>query len=284
MKKDVRIMLVDDQEIVRNGLRRMLEEAEDIEVIGDYASAEEAFCQLKALSPDIVIMDTSMPGMNGIEATHALKRNGLHYDGDVIVLADSEDYRTDALQAGAASYLLKDVTHMELAQVIRKVYGDNKTITGHNQIAEEAVELFVPPSANASQLMRFMNQLEEGLNGNDSNKCGSITRTIGTLEWGTVVTILVRPSVLVNLVERLTNMPEVDRVEEESPEKDIFSSFPRKSRVSLRSGIRPSKRLRICLETSHESRRELVGMLNRVGNEQKATGTVLRKSFTFHLN
>ena len=49
MKKDVRIMLVDDQEIVRNGLRRMLEEAEDIEVIGDYASAEEAFCQWKAL-------------------------------------------------------------------------------------------------------------------------------------------------------------------------------------------------------------------------------------------
>ena len=104
MNKNIRILLVDDNELVRHGLRHMLEPEENMEVVGDCSNAEEAFSKIARLCPDIVLMDIQMPGMNGIEALRSLKRNGLDYSGDVIMLADSLNYRVEALQAGAASY------------------------------------------------------------------------------------------------------------------------------------------------------------------------------------
>ena len=97
-------MLIDDQEIVRYGLRSMLEQEEDMEVVDDWSNAQEAFCKIANFCPDIVLMDIQLPGMNVIEAMRSLKRNGLDYSGDVIMLADSLNYRVEALQAGAASY------------------------------------------------------------------------------------------------------------------------------------------------------------------------------------
>ena len=248
MNKDIRIILVDDDEITRHSLRRMLEEEEDMEVAGDYASAEEAFSQGGMLSADIVLMDTWMPGMNGIEATRRLKRNGVDYDGDVIMLAESVNYQVEALEVGAASYLLKNITRVELAQVIRKVYWSKQSPEGCEGLVKEAVELVVPPPANAAQLLRFMCWLEERLNDNDNHNHASIAQTIGSWDWGAVITILVRPSALVNLLERLENMPEVERVDEEPVAKGVFSSFPKKFGAMWRSSIRSSKRIRVTLK------------------------------------
>ena len=103
MNKAIRILLVDDFEVVRHGLRYMLTPEEDMDVVGD-CDAKEASSKIVRLHPDIVL--TGMPGI-----IRSLKRN-LDY---VIVLAESLDYRAEALEAGAASYLLKDVTRVELA-------------------------------------------------------------------------------------------------------------------------------------------------------------------------
>ena len=93
MKEDIKVLLVDDHELIRQGLQSMLEPEEGIEVVGDYSSAEEALPEIRRLSPDVVLMDTHMPGINGIEATRLLKGKELHCDVDVIMLAGSVSYR-----------------------------------------------------------------------------------------------------------------------------------------------------------------------------------------------
>ncbi|NQT47653.1 MAG: response regulator transcription factor, partial [Chloroflexi bacterium] len=117
MKKHFRIVVVDDNELIRHGLCRMLESEKDMRVVGDFASADDAIQQVGTLSPDVVLMDVEMPGKNGIEATHHLKNNGLNCQAEVIILAECADYLIGALAAGAAGYIYKNVNGGELAQV-----------------------------------------------------------------------------------------------------------------------------------------------------------------------
>jgi len=246
MNKTIRILLVGDHELVREGLRHMLKPEEDMEVVGDCANAEEAFSKMTRLQPDIVLMDVQMPGMNGIEATRSLKRNGLDYDSDVIMLAESVDYRAEALEAGAASYLLKDVTRAELAQTIREAYRSKQLLEGGDGFVEEAVELVVHPPGKAAQLLRFMSRVEEAL----GDIYASIMYTVGSWDWGTVITIRLQPATFSSLLDKLGNMPEVEKLGEEPLARDAFSSFPKKFRVLPRSSISPSKRIRVTLKES----------------------------------
>ena len=117
MKNNIRILLVDDHDVTRYGLRRMLESEEDMEVVGDCTNAEEAFSQVEMLLPDIVLMDIKMPGIDGIEATRRLKEK--QPACTIIVLTLYEDYVAEAIKAGAAGYLLKDCKREELIQAIR---------------------------------------------------------------------------------------------------------------------------------------------------------------------
>lgn len=75
MKENIRVLLVDDRELVRRGLQSMLESEEDMGVVGDCATAEEAFSEIARLRPDIVLMDIRMPGMNGIEGSRHHERS-----------------------------------------------------------------------------------------------------------------------------------------------------------------------------------------------------------------
>ncbi len=256
--KKVQILLVDDQELVRQGLRHMLESEEDIEVIGDCANAEEAFCNVARLHPDIVLMDTQMPGMSGIEATRNLKRNGLDYGGDVIILAESVDYQAEALEAGAASYLLKDLTRVELAQAIKQVYRNGRSLEERDGLIEEVIELVVPPPANAAELLRFMCELEELLH----NDFAGIICTVGSWDCGAVITILVWPTVLVNLPESLENMPEVEKAEEEPLARGALSTFSRKFGFLPRPSISLSKRIRVTLKEPNMARQEFATLSN----------------------
>lgn len=120
MGKDIRVLLVDDHQVVRDGLRSMLGQEEDMEVVGQSANSEEALSQVETLSPNIVLMDIKMPGVNGIELTRQVKQK--HPSCNVIMLTLYDEYLTQAIKAGAVGYLLKDIKREELAQAIRQVH------------------------------------------------------------------------------------------------------------------------------------------------------------------
>lgn len=245
--KAIRIVLVDRREFVRQGLRGMLEPEEDMWVVGDCASVEEALSEIPRLHQDITLMGTQMRGMNMIEATRKLKRNGLNHNSNVIILADSADYRDEVLEAGAASYLLSDITREELTQAIRRVYQNRQSLNECEPFVNETVELVIPPSANAAQLVRFMCQLEEILH-DDSTSFANIIYTVGSWNCSTVITLRIRRNAPFSLPIMLTNMPNVEKVEEEPLTKDAPPSFPKKFSFLSKSSISPSKRICVTLK------------------------------------
>jgi two-component system, NarL family, response regulator LiaR len=115
----VRVLIVDDHAIVREGLRTLLSEEPGLEVVGEASDGEQAVAAARTANPDVVLMDLVMPAVDGIEATRRLRAADLPCR--VIVLTSFADDRKvrDALQAGAIGYLLKDVLRPELVQAIR---------------------------------------------------------------------------------------------------------------------------------------------------------------------
>lgn len=123
----IRILLCEDQMLMRQGLRTILELETGFEVVGEAANGEEAIQRFNELQqqgrgPDIILMDVQMPRKNGVQATAAI--TSAHPTARVIILTtfDYEDYVFEAIKAGAVGYLLKDVPADELASTIRKVY------------------------------------------------------------------------------------------------------------------------------------------------------------------
>jgi len=122
----IRILLVDDHQVVREGLRHMLELESDIEVVGEAADAKEALEQVEILSPEVILMDIKMPGMDGVELTRQLKEK--QPSCNVVMLTLYEEYLTQAIEAGAAGYLLKDIKREELIRAIRAVHSGRSPI------------------------------------------------------------------------------------------------------------------------------------------------------------
>ncbi len=118
MGQDIRVFLVDDHEVAREGLRRMLELEPDIKIVGEAANAEETLLKVEPLSPDVVLMDIKMPGVNGLELTRQLKERGLA--AEVVVLSLHAEYLAQAVEAGAGGYLVKDVKRAELVSAVRR--------------------------------------------------------------------------------------------------------------------------------------------------------------------
>ena len=120
----IRLLIVDDQELVRTGFRLFLEMQDDLEVVGEAAEGGEAIERATALRPDVVLMDIRMPGMDGIEATARLTGLGIEPPPRVLVLTtfDLDEYVFGALRAGAAGFLLKDAPRERLLEAIRVVH------------------------------------------------------------------------------------------------------------------------------------------------------------------
>ena len=115
----IRVFLVHDYELARRGLRRMLEEYDDIEVVAEASNALEALSQIELVSPDVILMDAELPHVSGLETIRILKERGL--PGAVIVLSSDAQRLTDAMQLGAKAYLVGEAEADELASVIRQV-------------------------------------------------------------------------------------------------------------------------------------------------------------------
>lgn len=125
----IKVLVVDDHDLVRMGIVRLLEDSERIQVIGEANSGEQAIDVAKELEPDVVLMDIRMPGIGGLEATRKLLR--LNEDVKVIaVTACGEDpYATRLLQAGAAGYMTKGATAEEMVMAILKVKSGQRYIS-----------------------------------------------------------------------------------------------------------------------------------------------------------
>jgi DNA-binding NarL/FixJ family response regulator len=121
----VRVLLVDDQALIRAGFRMILNAEEDIEVVGECADGTQAIDSVKRLKPDVVLMDIRMPEMDGIEATRRITQSNGDPPIRVLMLTtfDLDEYVYDALRAGASGFLLKDVPADQLVDGIRLVAG-----------------------------------------------------------------------------------------------------------------------------------------------------------------
>ena len=115
----INILLVDDHQVVREGLRRMLELEEDFRVVGEAADARDVLTQMELFSPEVILMDIKMHGLDGIELTRQLKQK--HPSCNIIMLTLYDEYLTQAIEAGAVGYLLKDIKREELVKAIRAV-------------------------------------------------------------------------------------------------------------------------------------------------------------------
>jgi DNA-binding NarL/FixJ family response regulator len=153
----IRVLLVDDQELIREGLRSLLEAKPDLTVVGDAANGQHAIEQLPMLRPDVVLMDIRMPIMDGVAATKIIGQT--HPTIKVLVLTtfDDDEYVAQAMQHGARGYLLKHTRSEELAQAIRVVH-QGYTHMGPG-LFEKAIATLQPASTVAKSLPPELTEL-----------------------------------------------------------------------------------------------------------------------------
>lgn len=115
----IRVLLADDQRIIREGLRSLLEACPDIDVVGEAGDGDEAFALVREYHPDVVLMDIRMPGTDGVEATRRIKSEFPSTAIIVLTTFDDDSYIIAALAYGASGYLLKDIGSHQLIEAIR---------------------------------------------------------------------------------------------------------------------------------------------------------------------
>ncbi|MBT3389057.1 MAG: response regulator transcription factor [Chloroflexi bacterium] len=121
MTPPIRLLLVDDQRLMRDGLRTILELEGDLQVVGEAENGQAGLDAYEEFAPDVVLMDIRMPGMDGVEATRRMIERWPEARVIILTTFDDNEYIFEGLRAGALGYLLKDVSGSELAEAIRKV-------------------------------------------------------------------------------------------------------------------------------------------------------------------
>jgi DNA-binding NarL/FixJ family response regulator len=125
----IRVLLVDDQALLRTGFRMILQAQPDLEVVGEAVDGADAVRQVAALAPDVVLMDVRMPVMDGVQATAAIAAGGTSARVLILTTFDVDEYAFAALRAGASGFLLKDVPPAELAGAIRAVAAGDAVVS-----------------------------------------------------------------------------------------------------------------------------------------------------------
>jgi DNA-binding NarL/FixJ family response regulator len=116
-----RVLVVDDHAQFRTGLRALLSSVPELELVGEAASGQEAVVLAERLQPDVILMDISMPGLNGLEATRRIVRDSPHQAVVMLTMLEDDDSVFEALQAGARGYLLKGALRAEILRAVRAV-------------------------------------------------------------------------------------------------------------------------------------------------------------------
>lgn len=227
MGKHIRVLVIDDHPFVRDGLRHLLGQEEDIEVVGQDTNTEDVISQVEIISPDIVLMDIKMPGIDGIELTRQINEKALSCK--VIMLTLFDQFLNQAIEVGAKGYLLKDIKREQLAQAIRKV--QNGEVVIHESIASQLrlhlkgkrdrktkeifgtfvkeVKLVIPPPVDIDRLTKFARKIELILD-------LPVAQIVGSRQEGIIITIIFEDAVpLTDIIKVLDNIPEVEAIEEE---------------------------------------------------------------------
>ncbi|GAB2988437.1 MAG TPA: response regulator transcription factor [Actinotalea caeni] len=160
----IRLLVVDDQELIRAGMRALLARTDDIEVVGDAADGIAAVERVRALRPDVVLMDIRMPGIDGIEATRRIVADPdlAHVRVLVLTTFDTDEHVFDALRAGAAGFLLKDARPEELRQAVRTVADGGSLLAPGvtRRVVEAAVHGGPTPDPDAHPVARTLTERE----------------------------------------------------------------------------------------------------------------------------
>jgi NarL family two-component system response regulator LiaR len=155
------VMLVDDHGMVRKGLAAFLSSAPDIRLLGEARDGQEALERCEVLQPDVVLMDLLMPKMDGVASTRMIRKRWPHIQVIALTSFQEKDLIRDALQAGAISYLLKNVTGENLAEAIRAAHAGRSTLAPEAlqalvQIKEQQPVLTDPLTAREQEVLEWL--------------------------------------------------------------------------------------------------------------------------------
>jgi two-component system invasion response regulator UvrY len=125
----INVMLVDDHDLVRKGIRRLLDDTQGIKVIAEATDGEQAISQVRMQKPDVILMDISMPGIGGLEATRKITRVSPDMKVIIVTIHDDDPFPARLLEAGAAGYITKGCDIDEIIVAIQSVYSGNQYIT-----------------------------------------------------------------------------------------------------------------------------------------------------------
>ncbi len=229
----IRILLVDDQNIVRQGLQALLEPKPDLEVVGTAGDGKSALEQVKDLRPDLVLIDIEMPGMNGVTATQKICQ--LFPTTKVIVLTSHEDakYVARALKAGAKGYLLKHTLAEDLEKAIRSVF------RGYSQVESKLLEKLIAGTSTAKLITPGQNE------STPTQKDRSAAKTSSRLEKDAD-----REKILAN---NLTNISNSNKNQLENAKKNNNGSPDRAAKTKVKSIFQqPESEKEIILVASRE--------------------------------
>jgi DNA-binding NarL/FixJ family response regulator len=148
-----RILVADDHTLVRQGISKILNTEQDMEVIGEAANAAEALELVNRSRPDVVLMDVSMPGLSSFEATRQVKRDSPSTRVLFLSMYDDEDYLGEAMQCGASGYVLKDTPAPQLVSAVRDVARGGTFLSA--RMLEQLVDDFRARSKGETRVPRF---------------------------------------------------------------------------------------------------------------------------------
>ena len=168
----IKVVLADDHFVMRNGIKTLLDGSE-IEIIGEANNGVEAVEQVKNLSPDVILMDISMPQMNGLDATEIISKQYKKTKSLILSMYDNEEYILSSVESGASGYLLKDAHREEILTAIRTVAKgekyfnravSNTIINGYLKVKRSGNSDFDTPAKLSKQELIILKHIVTGLN------------------------------------------------------------------------------------------------------------------------